>query len=71
MNGRKIHSDDWSVFLQLERDLLWSLPVENPPVTPVRPAEKRVNLSIWETSIPKRYLTETFMDPDLDFSALI
>jgi hypothetical protein len=49
MNGRKIESDDWSVFLQLERDLLRSLPVESPPVTPVRPAEKRVNLSTWET----------------------
>jgi hypothetical protein len=40
MKGRKIHLDDWSVFLQLERDLLRSLPVENPPVTPVRPAER-------------------------------
>jgi hypothetical protein len=67
MNGRKIHLDDWSVFLQLERDLLRTLPVENPPVTPVRPAEKRVNLSIWETSIAKSYLLGTFMDPDLDF----
>jgi hypothetical protein len=71
MKGGKIHSDDWSVFLQLERDLLRSLPVENPPVTPVRPAEKRVNLSIWETSIPKSYLIYTVMDPDFDFSALI
>jgi hypothetical protein len=67
MNGRKIHLDDRSVFLQFERDLLRSLPVENPPVTPVRPAEKGVNLSIWETSIPKNYLIETFMEPDLDF----
>jgi hypothetical protein len=40
MKSRKIHLDDWSVFLQLERDLLRSLPVENPPVTPVRPEER-------------------------------
>jgi hypothetical protein len=40
MKSRKIRLDDWSVFLQLERDLLRSLPVENPPVTPVRPAER-------------------------------
>jgi hypothetical protein len=68
MKSGKIDLDDWSVFLQLERDLLRPLPVENPPVTPVRPAEKRVNLSIYgKPSIPKSYL----MDPDLDFSSLI
>ncbi len=58
MNGRKIHLDDRSVFLQLEGDLLRSLPVENPPVTPVRPAQKRVNLSTWETKYGTKYTKE-------------